>query len=66
MTRDEIRKLPPIPKPAKPYPGYMTDEWYEYLSDTMVRATKEEVRASLVRAGVTDKNGKLTAPYRND
>ena len=27
MTRDEIRKLPPIPKPAKPYPGYMTDEW---------------------------------------
>lgn len=64
LTREEILKLPPLPKPSKAYPGYMTDEWFEYLGDSMVRATKEEVRASLMRAGITDKNGRLTAPYR--
>jgi hypothetical protein len=66
MTPEEVLKRPPLAKPAKPYPGYMTDEWYEYLSDSMLRLTKEEVRATLVRAGVTDKNGKLTAPYRGE
>lgn len=66
MSRAEILRHPPLPKPAKPYPGYMTDEWYEYLSDSVSRMTKEDVRATLVRAGVTDKNGNLTAPYRDD
>ena len=57
---------PRVPKPSKPYPGYMTDEWCAYLSDTMKRLTKAQVEARLVRAGITDKDGKLTAPYRND
>lgn len=57
---------PRVPKPSKPYPGYMTDEWCAYLSDTMKRLTKAQVEARLVRAGITDNNGKLTAPYRND
>jgi hypothetical protein len=57
---------PRVPKPSKPYPGYMTDEWHAYLSDTMKRLTKAQVEATLVRAGITDKSGKLTAPYRND
>ena len=32
----------------------------------MVRLTKEQVEATLVRAGIKDKNGDYTAPYRND
>lgn len=64
LSREQIRKLPPVPKPSTPYPGYMTDEWFEYLRDTMVRATHREVRARLVGAGITDKEGKYTAPYR--
>jgi len=55
----------PVPKPAKPYPGYMTDEWFKYLDDRMARLTKAEVRATLIRAGIKDKDGKFTAPYRN-
>ena len=54
------------PRVPKPYPGHITDEWRAYLSDIMKRLTKAQVEARLVRAGITDKNGKLTAPYRND
>ena len=57
---------PRVPKPSKPYPGYMTDEWCAYLSDSMKRLTKAQVEATLVRAGIKDKQGNYTAPYRDD
>jgi hypothetical protein len=65
MTGGATHLGPRVPKPSKPYRGYMTDAWCAYLSDCMKRMTKAQVEATLVRAGITDKNGKLTAPYRN-
>ena len=53
-------------KPAKPYPGYMTDEWHEYAMAVLRSQTKEEFRADLIRFGITDKKGNYTAPYRHD
>jgi hypothetical protein len=58
-------KLPPLKKPATPNPGYMTDEWYEYARDAILRTTPAQFRKELVEFGITDKNGKLTAPYRS-
>jgi hypothetical protein len=57
-------KLPPLTKPASPYPGYMTDEWFEYGMAVLRSTTREEFRADLVRFGITDKKGNYTAPYR--
>lgn len=52
-------------KPSTPYPGYMTDEWHEYGMAVLRSQTKAQFRADLVRYGITDKQGKYTAPYRN-
>ena len=57
-------KMQPLQKPSKPYPGYMTDEWYEYAKEAIRRTTPEEFRRELVEFGITDAHGKLTAPYR--
>lgn len=64
LSRSKAARQSPVPKPSKPYPGYMTDEWFAYLSDTMKRMTKVEGRARLVRLGINDEAGNLTAPYR--
>lgn len=53
-------------KPSKPFPGYMTDEWYEYIIACMKRRTPAETRRDLVKFGIIDKKGNYTAPYRND
>ena len=60
------RKLPAPKRPSKPYPGYMTDEWYEYTMACMKRVTPAEVRRDLVKFGIIDKKGNYMAPYRND
>jgi hypothetical protein len=60
------RKLPAPKKPSKPFPGYMTDEWYEYIIASMRRRTPAETRRDLVKCGIIDKKGNYTAPYRND
>ena len=57
-------KLAPLKKPAKPYPGYLTDEWYQYAKEVIRRTKRAQFRKELVEFGITDKNGKLTAPYR--
>lgn len=43
-------RKPPAPKrPSKPFPGYLTDEWYQYTMACMERVTPAEVRRDLVK-----------------
>lgn len=63
----KAKRRPPAPKrPAGPYPGYLTDEWFNYTVAMMKRRTPAEVRRDLVKSGIIDKKGNYTAPYRND
>lgn len=64
--RSVAGKLAPLKKPSTPYPGYLTDEWYEYARQVIRRTTPEQFRQELIEFGITDKDGKLTAPYRVD
>jgi hypothetical protein len=50
------------PKPV--WKGYMTDEWAAYMSEVFRRMTPAEVNRACLEAGITDKKGNLTAPYR--
>ena len=60
-------RRPPAPKrPEGPYPGYLTDEWFNYAVAMMKRRTPAEIRRDLVKFGIIDKKGNYTAPYRND
>ncbi len=60
-------RRPPAPKrPVGPYPGYLTDEWFNYTIAMIKRRTPAETRRDLVKFGIIDKNGNYTAPYRND
>ena len=53
-------------KPSGPFPGYLTDEWYEYTMACIKRITPAETRRDLLKIGIIDKQGNYTAPYRND
>ena len=60
-------RRPPAPKrPAGPFPGYLTDEWFEYTIACMKRRTPAESRRHMMKVGIIDKKGNYTAPYRND
>ena len=60
-------RRPAAPKrPAGRFPGYLTDEWFEYTIACMKRRTPAETRRDLVKFGIIDKQGNYTAPYRND
>lgn len=68
-----IRKLTSVatkqalPKrPSTPYPGYLTDEWFQYAMAMMERETPAKIKRDLVEFGIIDKKGNYTAPYRND
>ena len=60
------RKLPLPKKPSKPYPGYITDEWFNYAMECMKRVTPDEVRRDLLKLGIIDKSGNYTSAYRNE
>jgi len=53
-------------RPEGAYPGYMTDEWFEYAMAMMKRETPAKIKRDLVKFGILDKKGHYTAPYRND
>jgi hypothetical protein len=56
-----------LPKrPTTPYPGYLTDEWFQYAMAMMERETPAKIRRDLVEFGILDKKGNYTASYRND
>jgi hypothetical protein len=56
-----------LPKrPTTPYPGYLTDEWFQYAMAMMERETPAKIRRDLEEFGILDKKGNYTAPYRND
>jgi hypothetical protein len=61
-----LEKVPAAPRPKTPYPGYMTDDWFAYLRYRLTRVTPAQARATLIKAGIHDENGQLTAPYRAD
>ena len=66
-SASKATRRPPAPKrPSKPFPGYLTDEWYKYTMACMERVTPAEVRRDLVKFGIIDKKGNYTAPYRDD
>ncbi|MFN0075711.1 MAG: hypothetical protein ACKVY0_04470 [Prosthecobacter sp.] len=63
----KVTHRPPAPKrPAGPYPGYLTDEWFNYTVAMMKRTTRAQSRRIMFEAGIIDKKGNYTAPYRND
>lgn len=65
QTRQRAAKARSKPMPPKPvWKGYMTDEWAAYMSEVFRRMTPAEVNRACVEAGITDKKGNLTAPYR--
>lgn len=53
-------------KPSTPYPGYLTDEWFEYAVAMMERETPAKIKRDLVKFGIIDNKGNYAAPYRND
>ena len=65
-SASKARKPTAPQRPSKPFPGYLTDEWYQYTMACMERVTPAEVRRDLVKFGITDKKGNYTAPYRNE
>lgn len=68
-TKPNIRQKAGAPKPKRPegaYPGYMTDEWFEYAMAMMKRETPAKIKRDLVKFGILDKKGHYSAPYRND
>ncbi|MBK8038215.1 MAG: hypothetical protein IPK22_13945 [Verrucomicrobiaceae bacterium] len=65
QPRQRAAKTRSKPMPPKPvWKGYMTDEWAAYMSEVFRRMTPAEVNRACVEAGITDKKGNLTAPYR--
>lgn len=65
LARQRAAKTRSKPMPPKPvWKGYMTDEWAAYMSEVFRRMTPTEVNRACVEAGITDKKGNLTAPYR--
>ena len=55
LSASKARKPPAPQQPSKPFPGYLTDEWYQYTMACMERVTPSEVRRDLVKFGITDK-----------
>ena len=53
-------------RPTTPYPGYITDEWFQYAMAMMERETPAKIKRDLVEFGILDKKGNYTAPHRND
>ena len=60
-----LKKASAVPRPVTPFPGYMSDEWLDYLLDRIPRIPPAQVRATLIKAGIHDENGQLTKPYRS-
>jgi hypothetical protein len=58
------RSVRPLVKPD--WPGYVTDEFADYMVEYFRRLTPAEVNQGLIRAGIYDKDGNLTAPYRGE
>jgi len=64
-TSAAVKKTLPK-RPSAPYPGYLTDEWFEYAMAMMKRETPAKIRRDLVKFGILDKEGNYTASSRSD
>lgn len=67
LSASKAPRRPPAPKrPGGPYPGHLTDEWFNYTIAMIKRTTPAQSRRIMFEAGIIDKKGNYTAPYRND